>query len=146
MDINKEDIFDKWKPILDSVGATGSKVNWLSQYMEKHEILDNSISPTQSAFESSLFPISMKVAAQTIGLDIVTVKPMPAPIGRGLSEEERERIENEVKTENRDRKIDSLIEDKDFKEMKVKDHPDFREGFGNLMYLDFKYGSTQSAK
>jgi hypothetical protein len=141
MDLNKEDIFDKWKPILDSAGATGSKANWLSQYMEKHEILDNSISPTQSAFESSLFPISMKVASQTIGLNLVPVKPMG-----GNSEEELDKIQKEVISTNRDGKIDSLIEGKEYKEMKVEDHPDYGNGMpsGNLMYLDFKYGSTQS--
>lgn len=29
---------------------------------------------------SSMFPIAMKVAAQTIGLDLVSVKPMSAPL------------------------------------------------------------------
>jgi len=35
-------------------------------------------STTQSSFPS-MFPIAMKVAAQTVGLDLVSVKPMSAP-------------------------------------------------------------------
>ena len=67
---------DKWKGILGGMGLTGSKVDWMSQYAG----LQSQSTTTQSNFPSML-PIAMKVAAQTWGLDLVSVKPLPAPSG-----------------------------------------------------------------
>ena len=66
---------DKWKGIIGNIGLTGSQSNWMSQYAGLQ-----SQSTTQSNFPS-MFPIAMKVAAQTVGLDLVSVKPMSAPSG-----------------------------------------------------------------
>mgnify|MGYP000312178247 CR=1 FL=1 len=38
----------------------------------------------------NLFPVAMKIAAKTIGQDLVSVQPMTGP--GGMSKEERERI------------------------------------------------------
>jgi hypothetical protein len=65
---------DKWKGIIGNIGLTGSKADWMSQYAGLQQ------STTQSNFPS-MFPIAMKVAAQTVGLDLVSVKPMSAPLG-----------------------------------------------------------------
>lgn len=65
---------DKWKGILGGMELTGSKVDWISQYAG----LQQTQSITQSSFPS-MMPIAMKVAAQTVGLDLVSVKPLPAP-------------------------------------------------------------------
>jgi hypothetical protein len=82
--------------------------------------------------------MAMKVVSKTVGLDLVSVQPLASP---GMSQEEIDRINNEVKKENRDGKIDALIEGKDFKEMKPEEHPDWKPGpVGSLMYMDFKYG------
>jgi hypothetical protein len=61
-------------------------------------------------------------------------------------------VYDEVKAINRDRKIESVVEDKPFVEMDIKEHPRYNEGVkpmsgpkGQLFYLDFKYGSTQSS-
>jgi hypothetical protein len=81
----------------------------------------------------------MKISAKTIGMDIVPVQPMSAPL-MGMSQEERERIEAEVKGENRDGKIDALIEGKEYTEKKVEEHPDYKSGGGQLFYLDYTYG------
>ncbi len=35
---NKEDIMKKWAPILDSMGVTGSKAEWMSEYVEMHKV------------------------------------------------------------------------------------------------------------
>ncbi len=92
----------------------------------------------------SLLPMAMKIAAKTVGQDLVSVRP----IG-GLSIDEIDRIANEVKQSNRQSKIDSLIEDSEYIEKKVEDHNDFKDMSGNnLMYLDFVYGAispTQSS-
>jgi hypothetical protein len=34
--VSKEDIIKKWAPIMDSMGVTGSKADWMSQYTEMH--------------------------------------------------------------------------------------------------------------
>ena len=36
---NKKDILKKWAPILESMGMTGSKAEWMSQYANAH--IDN---------------------------------------------------------------------------------------------------------
>jgi hypothetical protein len=81
----------------------------------------------------------MRVAARTIGQDLVSVKPMES-----INHEEMDRIKNEVKAENRERKIDALTENKDFEEMKVEEHPDYKipGPTGKLFYLDFQYGTA----
>ena len=146
---SKEDTLKKWAPILDSMGITGSKADWMSQYANAH--LDNETqrnnkinqileSNTDDEFPS-LLPIAMKISAQTIGLDLVPVQPMTGP--GGMSQKERERIEAEVKGENRDGKIDALIEGKEYTEKKVEDHPDYKPGSGGqLFYMDYTYGDN----
>lgn len=144
---SKEDTLKKWGPILDSMGMTGSKADWMSQYANAH--IDNETqrnNKIEQILESntdefpSLLPIAMKITAKTIGLDLVPVQPMAGP--GGMSQEERERIEAEVKGENRDGKIDALIEGKEYSEKKVEDHPDYKSGGGQLFYLDYTYGDN----
>jgi hypothetical protein len=72
----------------------------------------------------NLFPIAMKIDPQIIGLDLVIVQPMAGP--GGISKEERERIEAEIKQKNRDSKIDSIIEGTEYKEEKLENHPDYK--------------------
>jgi hypothetical protein len=130
------------------MGITGSKADWMSQYANDHidneKQRDNKIdqileSNTDNEF-SSLLPIAMKISTQTVGLDLVGVRPMSNP--GGMSQEERERIEAEVKGENRDGKIDALIEGKEYTEKKVEEHPDYKSGGGQLFYLDYTYGDN----
>lgn len=109
--INESEIVGRWGQIIESnTGITdGNKVNWMSKYCHYHELYEsNSYAQlgavngmgatrfpgnpgTQSAFGSqetgsgdkanSLLPLAMQVAAQTIGLDLVPVIPMPGPMG-----------------------------------------------------------------
>ena len=144
---NKEDLMKKWAPILNSMGVTGSKNNWISEYAEmhsNHKIEENTLSTEYTSNDfPSLLPISKKIVAKTVGLDIVAVKPMSSP--GGTSEETMERIKSEVKAENRQRKINNVLEDAEFKEMDITEHPDYNGPVGNLFYLDYSYGgSTQS--
>ena len=137
---SKEDTLKKWAPILESMGMTGSKADWMSQYANAH--LDNETQILESNTDNefpSLLPIAMKISAQTIGMDIVPVQPMSAPL-MGMSQEERERIEAEVKGENREGKIDALIEGKEYTEKKVEEHPDYKTG--GLFYIDYTYGDN----
>ena len=144
--MSKDDLMKKWAPIIDSMGVTGSKADWLSQYAQmqsnNESIQENTLASDTTEFPS-LLPIAMQVASKTVGLDLVSVQPLASP---SMSQEEVDRINNEVKKENRDGKIDSLIDGKDFKEIKPEEHPDWKSGpVGSLMYMDFKYG-TQNEK
>lgn len=96
----------KWSPILENMGVTGEKVEWLAEYAEFHSINENAYvnasnvagmgaitaaQPSMLAGQTlganvgsgdvgqNLLPVAMKIAAQTIGLDLVAVKPTPGP-------------------------------------------------------------------
>ena len=133
----------KWSNILGSMGMTGSQLDNLSQLAENqsNQILEE----TKTEDFPSLFPIAMKIASKTIGQDLVSVQPMSGP--GGMSKEERERIESEIKQKNRDGKIDSLIEGTEYKEEKVEQHPDYKPGSGGqLLYFDYTYNSSTHKK
>ena len=140
---SKEETMKKWAPILERMGMTGSKADWMSEYAEMHSKNETTLSNTTTEDFPTLLPMAMKVSAQTIGTDLVSV----APIGGGNSGPEMESIRQDIKIENRDRKIESIVEDKEFEEMKVEDHPDYikpKGPLGQLFYLDFQYGGTES--
>jgi hypothetical protein len=150
---SKEELINKWAPIIESMGVTGSKADWMSQYVETHSLNENTIGddlidikPTDYNKPNdlpNLLPIDKRVFAQTIGLNLVSVKP----IG-GNSKEELDKIKNEVKTENRDRKIDAITDNKDFEEMSVDEHPEYGKGGpkAELFYMDYVYSGTSSKK
>jgi len=138
---SKKAAIDKWT--LGGMGLTGSRAEWISQYAEAHSSGEAAISNTAAEEFPSLLPIAMKISAQTISADLVSV----VPIGGGNTVEEMEAIRKDVKIENRDRKIESIVEGKDFEEMKAEDHPGYKEPVGprgELFYMDFKYGGTES--
>lgn len=126
-------IYNKWSSIIHSMGVTGSKADWLSEYANK-QIKHSEEFP-------SLLPVVMRIAAQTIGQDLVTVQPMES-----INHREMDRIKSEVKAENRERKIDALTENEEFNEMKIEDHPDYKTSgpSGQLFFLDFKYGTASN--
>jgi len=136
---SKKDIMKKWSNILGSMDMTGSQLDNLSQLVENqsNQILEE----TKTEEFPSLLPIAMKISAQTVSLDLVSVQPMTGP--GGMSKEERERIEAEIKQENRDSKIDALVEGTEYNEKKVEEHPDYKPGSGGqLFYMNYTYAST----
>jgi hypothetical protein len=138
----KDKTYDKWSSIINSMGITGSKADWMAEYANKQieTLQENTLASDDTTSDfPSLLPIAMRVAARTIGQDLVSVKPMES-----INHEEMDRIKNEVKAENRERKIDALTENKDFEEMKVEEHPDYKipGPTGKLFYLDFQYGTA----
>ena len=136
---------------IDNLSSTQSAVNnWMTEYANLHlknKLSTNTVIGSQSN-ESfpSLLPIAKKISAQTIGIDLVSVQPMK---DFGNSEKERERIKREVATINRDRKLDSIIEDKEFEEFeefKEEDHELYKSGTtSNLFYLDYKYSTPSTS-
>lgn len=111
--IDKSKAMKKWSPVLENMGVTGERVEWMSEYAEYHSINENAyanasnvsgmgsvLSPQPSSLAGqtignttygpgssigsgdvgqNLLPVAMKIAAQTIGLDLVAVKPSPGP-------------------------------------------------------------------
>lgn len=115
---NKDKLLKKWAPVLENMGIKDeNKKNWMSQYAEMHSINENTtvdeLKQTPADFPS-LLPIVKKVAAQTIGHNLVSVKPMGGP--GTLSEEERDRIKGELRRINRKSRIDSILNETVFKE------------------------------
>lgn len=84
----------------------------------------------------NLLPIAMKIQAKTIASDLVSVTPM-----NGLEVGELERIRIETEQINRQAKIDSVLNDEPYKEMKITEHKDWKESnYGNnLFYIDYTY-------
>ena len=113
--IDNQKAMKKWSPVLENMGVTGDRVEWMSEYAEFHSINENayvnasnvagmggvvSAQPSLYAGQTvngtlasgntgalsgsgdvgqNLLPVAMKIAAQTIGLDLVAVKPTPGP-------------------------------------------------------------------
>jgi hypothetical protein len=114
--IDKQKAVKKWTPVLENMGVTGDRVEWMSELAEFHSINENAYAnattagmgavtnPGLSTFPGlagagfgagfpasqgslagsgdlgqNLLPVAMKIAAQTIGLDLVAVKPTPGP-------------------------------------------------------------------
>ena len=114
--IDKSKAVKKWGPVLENMGVTEDRVEWMSEMAEYHSINENAyvnasnvagmgsvLGAQPSIFAGStlnavtnatynnngnigsgdvgqnLLPVAMKIAAQTIGLDLVAVKPTPGP-------------------------------------------------------------------
>jgi hypothetical protein len=107
--IDKQKAVKKWTPVLENMGVSAERVEWMSEMAEYHSINENAYvnasnvsgmgsvlaaQPSALAGNTSallggsvgsgdvgqnLLPVAMKIAAQTIGLDLVAVKPSPGP-------------------------------------------------------------------
>ena len=139
-----EDIFKKWEPILETTGLTGSHLENLSQLAENvsNQILQENRLPTEDTPGDfpSILPLVMKAAVRTISNDLIFA-----------SKEEIDEVKNRVQSENRDGKIEAIIEGGEFVEKKLEDDDEYKKLMkkgvtpmsapsGQLFYLDFKYG------
>jgi hypothetical protein len=107
--IDKQKAIKKWTPVLENMGVSAERIDWMSEMAEYHSINENAyvnasnvagmgaitnpvlgtlpgslVSNPNQTFGSgdvgqNLLPVAMKIAAQTIGLDLVAVKPTPGP-------------------------------------------------------------------
>ena len=95
---------------------------------------------------SSLLPTAMKVASKTIAMDLCFA-----------SQEEINEVKSRVQSENRDGKIDAVVEGGEFTEKKLEDDPEYKELMkkgvtplsmptGQLFYLDYKYGYKKTRR
>ena len=85
--------------------------------------------------DNIILPVAIRVAAKSISGDLVTVKPMDMPSGYN-SKDKLDKMMSDIKIENRDSKIDAIINDSEYKEKLIKDHPEYNSG---LFYLDYKF-------
>jgi hypothetical protein len=124
-------LMEKWSTLLDS---QESKVKWNPK--STNGLINNNNDTLENSFGDFIFPM-VRISAQTIGMNLVNVQPMTM--------EPSDKVKNEVKSINRERKIESIIDDREFKEMKFEDHPDYK-GYpeGKIFYMDYKYGVTSS--
>ena len=109
--INEAEVLGKWAPIIESTTGIkdANRVEWMSKMCHNHELYENNAyavygavngmgatrfpaNPgTQNGFAAgaagsgdkahTLLPLAMQVAANTVGLDLVPVVPMPGPMG-----------------------------------------------------------------
>ena len=111
--IDNQKAMKKWTPVLENMGVSAERLEWMSEYAEFHSINENAyvnasnvagmgniVAPQPGLFPGNtttaqqgaygpltgsgdvgqnLLPVAMKIAAQTIGLDLVAVKPTPGP-------------------------------------------------------------------
>lgn len=141
MENDKDRAMKKWGAILGNMGMTGSKTDWMSEYAQMHLESEVGQIGNTGPIGDLVLPMAMKVAAQTVGLDLVSVVPMGSNTG-----DELDRIQAEVTAENRDRKIESVVDGKEYEEMKIQDHPDFKAGpRGELFYLDYAYSHSATS-
>lgn len=88
----------------------------------------------------------MKVAAKTIAQDLIFA-----------SQEEIDEVKNKVLTENRDGKIEAIVDGKEFTEKKLEEDPEYQKLMkkgvtpmsapsGKLFYLDSKYESHKKTR
>jgi hypothetical protein len=106
--IDKSKALKKWSPVLENMGVSEERLDWMSEMAEYHSINENAyvnatnvagmgaiLNPVVGTLAGNvtgnsnvagsgdvgqnLLPVAMKIAAQTIGLDLVAVKPTPGP-------------------------------------------------------------------
>ena len=139
---NKEDIMKKWANILGPMGMTGSQLENLAQLAENQS--NHILEETKTEEFPTLLPIAMKIAAKTIGNDLIFA-----------TKDEIDRVKSRIKSENRDGKIEAIIEGGEFTEKKLEDDEEYKELMkkgvtpmsapsGTLFYLDYKYGDEST--
>ena len=116
------------------------------EIMKKWTTALGSIEETKSEEFPSLLPIAMKVAAKTIAMDLCF-----------SSKEEIDAVKSRIQSDNRDGKIEAIVEGGEFTEKKLEDDEEYKELMkkgvtpmsapsGTLFYLDYKYGDEPHKK
>ena len=147
------DFLKKVMPILESAGITQSsqlfndkgqidleKVIAISSKITEKLYPEDNVEETKSEDFPSLLPTAIKVSSQYFSNEILGF----------ASEEQINEVKNRVQSENRDGKIESVIEGGEFVEKKLEDDSEYQELMkrgvsplsapsGNLFYLDYKY-------
>lgn len=152
------DFIKKVIPILESAGITQSSqlfdnngqidlekvIAISSKITEKLASEDNIERPKLEDEFPSLLPTAIKVSSQYVSNEILGF----------ASEEEINQVKNKIQSENRDGKIEAVIEGGEFLEKKLEDDPDYQKLMkkgvsplsapsGYLFYLDSQDATDQ---
>ena len=141
----KDKTISKWGKVLEGI-KDDEKRAWMDNYIDAHDLSGRTFEAYQVVdsgetcedFNFPLLPISKRIAAQTIGLDLVSVVPLAAPQGY-------ESDENRIKRENYNKRLSLHNKLNKIKEGEYKPKPKKSPPFG-LNYMDFKYGSKAKPK
>jgi len=90
-------------------------------------------------FDNILLPLAKRVFSKTLSQELAF-----------YSEEEMMLLKNRIKSENRDRKIESILDGTEYVEKRLEDHPEYKElvsrgikplsaPTGHIFYVDYKY-------
>lgn len=126
---------------LEKVIAISSKVSEKMAEQNSEEEQSQIIEETKTEDFPSLLPIAMKVSSRLISNDLIFA-----------SKEEIDEVKKKVQSENRDGKIEAVIEGVEFAEKKLEYDEEYKELIkkgvtpmsapsGNLFYLDYKYSN-----
>jgi len=146
---SKEDIINKWSSILGPMGMTGSQLNNITQLAENQSnyILENRTTTEETNIDfPSLLPLAMKVSSKLISNDLIFA-----------SKEEIEEVRKKVQSENRDGKIEAIVEGSEFTEKRLEDDDEYKKLIkkgvsplsapsGVLQYLDYTYSDNSQTK
>jgi len=150
----KEEVLQKWEPILNNLNIDENKKSWLSKYAKQHQLNENNLynnlstlpQPQQSGNTfPPLLPIVMRVSAKTIA-------------GGGWNEESEERISRRKRIQKLKRildkktfedvvskaEYDEIMEDKRVWEDGLVSVQPMSAPTGKLFYMDFKYGQEET--
>ena len=136
----KDKILEKWSSIINPIYTTSNTgTSWLEQYTQLHtsNILTNStiqpFSGTTGDFSNfpNITPIAQRICAKTLGMDLVTVKPMEMSTEPGKSEKQQLR-------QDRANKIRVIEGNKP--DIELPDDIEIPHGV-ELLYIDFQYGN-----
>jgi len=113
----------------------------MNDFNEKLTGLTNSVkSGTESnlGFGEIVFPLVKSVFSTTLA---------------GNTPEQMERIENDIRQENRNSKLENLFDGTEYVEKKITDHKDYNEGLipvtplnppsGQIYHVDYIYGTSK---
>jgi hypothetical protein len=117
------------------------------EVMKKWATALGSIEETKSEEFPSLLPISMKVSSKLISNEIAGF----------ASKEEIDAVKSRVQSDNRDGKIEAIIEGGEFTENKLEDDEEYKElmkkgvtpmsaPLGTLFYIDYQYVDESQKK
>lgn len=95
---------------------------------------------------NNLFGNVIRVQAKTIAQDLVEVVPMGADVNL------IRKITQETEIQNRNIRIDNILNDCDNQELDIKDHEDYKKATKNsgssgyLFYMDYTYNDNTPKK
>ena len=128
---SKEEIMKKWSNIL----------GYIPVIRKSNQIVEE----TKTEEFPSLLPMAMKLSSKLMSNEIIGFS----------SKEEIDAVKSRVQSDNRDGKIEAIVEGGEFTEKKLEDDEEYEELMkkrvtpmsdpsGTLFYLDYKYGDESS--